>query len=792
MALSDNVIRDGDAGFIGFASRLNPVTLQPGMLQDSLNMRLDRGVAQTRKGAKRLAADISTADEPLTLSFTLASDKTVTLTFSSPNATVTAVNHGYSTGNIVNIRGANQPEYNGDFAITKLTDDTFRYTVSGSPASPTGTILANKGPIVRNSYTGGIFAAGVFASQNYNNAKEYIVLAGPDRAFLWRQGEAISASNTKTYPTSGVAEIIDPTDTVSVVQAYDRLYVLREAAQTANTVWANKLLGAVAGTCTISIASPGVITRTAHSLENGVAVVFSTTGALPTGLTAGTIYYVVNRTADTFQVAATVGGTAITTSGTQSGTHTVTPVPSVVSGTTATIFVENHGYATGERIRIEGGSNAAFNEQEYDVLSTTTHSFTVTVPSGTANDTTTAATRVTRKVKPPIYWDGGSGNFVRATGGVPAGFPATYRTMRSVGWASYINNRLILPDGRDGVLISDVGNADLYDPFWNSFRLGQGGDDFIVAVHPWVDGAALVFCRKSIWLAEINQIPSTDGSSFAVETAVSNVSLLTNEIGCSARNTIATAGQYVFFLSDAGVYRLDARLDLKLRGDTKPLSDPVADLFETVDQTKVQRAFALWHNNRYLIALPTTSGGDDTNNLIVAWNALTESWEYRDTYGIGVDQILVSTYDSKRRVFNSRRVGKLWILEENEDGTDDNATSGLSGTNIIGRIKSRRFDFGELTSKRFLRSVSDVVIPNGGTVTTKVNIIDPDKDESQIGTITNGTGSDENYHLKSPVRFKAHSAELIYETTSKRPQIRSLALEAAVKSLPATLTRNEQ
>lgn len=708
MALDDNTVRDGDAGFIGFASRLNPVTLQAGMLQDSLNMRLDRGVAQTRKGAKRLADDISTADEPLTLSFTLAGDKAVTsITRASTTATVTATAHGYSTGNIVNIRGAAQSEYNGDFTITVTGTDTFTYTVSGSPATPaTGTILANKGPLVRNVYSGGIFAAGVFASQNYENADEYIVLAGPDRAFLWRQGEAIVS---KTYPTSGVAEIIDPTDTVSVVQAYDRLYILREADRTV-TGWGEK--------------------------------------------------------------AVTSGGIT-------------------VSGTTATVNLTAHGYEAGMRVRIDGSTVAAFAGHEYDIQTVaTTDSFTVTVPTGTANDTTLTG-RTARRVKPPIYWAGDSGNFVRATGGVPAGFPATYKTMRSVGWASYINNRLILPDGRDQVLISDVGDADIYDPFWNSFRLGQGGDDFIVAVHPWVDSAVLIFCRKSIWLAEINQIPSTDGSDFAIDTAVSNVSLLTNEIGCSARNTIVTAGNFVFFLSDAGVYRLDSRLDLKLRGDTMPLSEPVADLFDTIDQTKVQRAFAVWHNNRYLIALPTTAGGDDTNNLVVAWNALSNAWEYRDSYGIGVDQILVSTYDSERRVFNSRRVGKLWLLEENDNGTDDNATSGLAGTNITGRIKSRRFNFGELTSKRFLRSVSDAVIPDGGTVTTKVNIIDPDKDESQIGTITNSSGAEENYHLKSPVRFKAHAAELIYETTSKRPQIRSLALEAATKSLPATLTRNE-
>lgn len=75
-------------------------------------------------------------------------------------------------------------------------------------------------------------------------------------------------------------------------------------------------------TVTITIATPGVVTWTAHGLSNGDSIVLSTTGALPTGLTAGTTYYLVNKAADTFQLAATVGGTAINTSGTQSGVHT--------------------------------------------------------------------------------------------------------------------------------------------------------------------------------------------------------------------------------------------------------------------------------------------------------------------------------------------------------------------------------------------------------------------------------------------------------------------------------------
>ena len=79
----------------------------------------------------------------------------------------------------------------------------------------------------------------------------------------------------------------------------------------------------VAETVTITIASPAVITAASVPVVN-TPVVFSTTGALPTGITAGTTYYVLAPTATTFNIAATIGGTAINTSGTQSGTQTAT------------------------------------------------------------------------------------------------------------------------------------------------------------------------------------------------------------------------------------------------------------------------------------------------------------------------------------------------------------------------------------------------------------------------------------------------------------------------------------
>ena len=62
-----------------------------------------------------------------------------------------------------------------------------------------------------------------------------------------------------------------------------------------------------------------------HGFQDGEPVVFAG-GTLPTGITIGTTYYVVNKTDDTFQVSATSGGSAITLTGDGSGITTVAQV----------------------------------------------------------------------------------------------------------------------------------------------------------------------------------------------------------------------------------------------------------------------------------------------------------------------------------------------------------------------------------------------------------------------------------------------------------------------------------
>jgi hypothetical protein len=661
MALESPVQRDGDRGFLGFASRLNPLTLPPGLLQESVNMRIDRGVAQTRKGAKRLASDISVSGTPLTVPFILEP---------APNEKV-----------------------------------------------------------VRAVYGGGIFASTLMLLPEENIGTEAVMLAGPDSVFTYITDSALditaagaaavlAVSDTENFITdtndellviavpaeislpTPPDEIIEPTDKVSMLQAYDRLYLFREADRN----------------------QPGW------------------------------------------------------------GTNFTSGEGIEVAGTVATVYVDAHGYEQGARVRIEGGAAAAFDGHEYDIASVIdADRFTVTVPNGTASEPG-ASTQV-RRVKPPLYWDGDPANdFVRAPAGVPAEGP-TYRKMRSVPWATYINNRLILPDGRQGVMISDVLNPDLYDPFFQSLRVGKGGNDFIVAIHPWADGSVLIFCRKSIWLATLNQTYDvTNGDSL-----VARLDVLTDEIGCSARRSIVTAGNFVYFLSDSGVYRLDARLDLKLRGDTKPLSDPIADKLATLNADLVADAVAVYQDNRYYLAVPL-AGDTDTNSGVFIYNQLTEQWESQDFYGFGVNNFIVGNVAGERRIMISSRAGYLMLLNHREDGDDSPDAEVNIVASVPGRIRTRRYDFGDMHSKRFLRTIADVVIPAGATLTTKIKTVNPDLEDDTIGVLT--ATSREDYNAKSPVRYKAHAAEIIYETNNGRPEIRGASMEASPKSLPPTETRN--
>ena len=697
--LASPIVRDGDISFLGLQSRRNPLTIPSGYLQVAQNVRLDRGIAQTRKGAKRLAAGISVGATPVTVPFTLhGGDLVTSITQSGNVATVTTSSpHGLgSNGNqflveIAGVTGATASAYNGKWTVTITGASTFTYNVSGSPASnPPGTITW-AWPVILTTYSGGLFGAGVYSSPRYDYNNEYVILCGPTSAYLYRQGSSLL---NLSYPISPIAEQILPGDSVTTLQAFDRLFLFR---------W-----------------------RYTELMQK----VTSITNA--------------------------------------SGTATVT-TPSA------------HGFATGEVVKLTGSDQSGYNlDTVITVTSTTT--FTVTVPTGTAANT--ASSLFAQRVCCPLVWDGITSGFVRVpTGTSPLG--PTYSRMVSPtnGVAAYYNNQVVLCSGRDTLLISDVLDPDTYDPMLKGFRTNTGSNDYIVALHPYASRQLVAFLRKSIYLGTL--VLAADGVS--IDPAASSLELLTNEIGCSARMTVDTAGNYIYFLSDNGVYRLDnTQLDLALRGNTLPLSEPIADLIGTINQAAVATSNAVYFGNRYYLAVPT--GNATTPNTLLIYNQLNESWESVDTNLPALDKLVVSDYGTTRRLFAASNTGTLFLLEEYDTATDDTGT-GSAQASVSGVITTRRYFYGQLSRKRLGNVAVSAYLPSGSGLDVAAVTTDPDN-TTHIATVTN-SGANNDFTVRAPIRRPGTYLDLTVTTSGGRPTIRAVSADATLPADTSRLARTD-
>lgn len=125
-------------------------------------------------------------------------------------------------------------------------------------------------------------------------------------------------------------------------------WLLCDGAAVSRSTYADlfALLNPTVGTFTITIASPGVVTLVGHGLLTSDPIYITTTGALPTGLTTNTRYWVIKVTDDTFRLATSQAnadaGTAINTSGSQSGVHTLRRSPYGVGNGSTTFNVPDY------------------------------------------------------------------------------------------------------------------------------------------------------------------------------------------------------------------------------------------------------------------------------------------------------------------------------------------------------------------------------------------------------------------------------------------------------------------
>lgn len=276
-------------------------------------------------------------------------------TASSPNVTVT-------DSNISNVTTDDTIEFNTPISVgglvlsgpypISLVSGTSDYrivaasnaTTTRANATITGITAASPGSVTTSAphgYASGdlIYISGVVGMTQVNNRLFTVTSTGASTFTVGVDTSAYTAYSSAGTASPGAVPFFTTTSGASNVTV-----TLQDHGLSAGGSIVFPILTTLqSSVVTITNASPGVVTwfTGTHGMTGGETIVFTTTGTLPTGLTAGTTYYVLAAgiTTTTFRVSATAGGTAINTSSAGSGIHTGTVGSLTIQGTYSVVSV---------------------------------------------------------------------------------------------------------------------------------------------------------------------------------------------------------------------------------------------------------------------------------------------------------------------------------------------------------------------------------------------------------------------------------------------------------------------
>ena len=451
------------------------------------------------------------------------------------------------------------------------------------------------------------------------------------------------------------------------------------------------------------------------------------------------------------------------------------------SGSTATVTLNAHGFSNGNEITITGATQTDYNGS-FVISNVTTNTFDYAVPGTPATPAT--GTIYAQKAKPAMVWDGTTNITVvpqSITTGSSANFPPA-------DFGIYFQNRIIVKRDRDKIAASDYFDYNTWDLTFNQFTINLGANDYIVGFQPWQEDKFLILERNSIYYAYIDPNGYTSGASPGGNSFIKS---LTAEFGCSARRSIVNAGEFIFFLSDNGVYLLNPSLDLKLLGNTTPLSGPVSDIIRRINAQAVANAVARVYNNRYYLAVPLDSS--TRNNAVLVYSMLNKAWESVDTFpdGMYIDNLVIGLYGEARRLYATNKEGGIYLLEELDydefiptgGGIPLPAvlpltlTSSFNQQPIAGQLVTRRYFYQTFAAKHYSAADIDISMVGSDAINVVAQTVNPDN-ESTVFTFTSSTAQD--YTKRFRIGKRGFGLDLEINTTSGRPTIGGLRIYATV------------
>ena len=799
--LDDRILNDGDVAFVGFNNRLRPDQLQSGMLVDSQNIRLDRnGEAQVRKGIEVIEAPFAVGGDVLRLPITAQIDDGVTALLpttiesaslvGSANQVSIVINdpavdpgHTFVATNSVKVEGLGPSggsftvDPNGTHTLVSVTDNgdtkTLKYALTGSDETyTTPIVLPEQLQFTLNANTtqavigfNMVLDAGsvteVYASSEFSdpneNASQYILIASNLKVVA--KNLATNATVDIAYPAG---ETVPPA--ASMLQAFNKVFIFRKGQVALE--WDGSFSTITSGSFEVGK------TYTITSLGNNSQANWNTVAG-----TSGVTYAVGSTfTADTVGVSGT--GTATSAfSKVASGTYTQ-PVPLSLTDIDYASGIATATASTAAVATLIVGDTLTFTDAGSSTYSVGNTITVKSIPSTTTFTFSSDKADATNK-----------NGTVQKRVSVGLGFSH----MPAPEFAVYHQRRLVMPfqfsvDASvnsytsrgilDEVIASDILDSDTYDQIYAQYRFNAGEADFTVGMHSFSEDNLMVFNRNSIHLIS---------NTTALQSA--STKLLTDEVGCIARQTITQVGNQVIFLSDNGVYSTQFFDEYNLRGTETPLSEPINETIKRINKDQSTQAVAVYFDNRYFIAVPL----DDAlrNNAILIYNFLNKQWESIDSVDSedwDIENLIVAGEGSKRGVYAINQLGGIHKLDSRLQGDDlINVSIGSSNVakDVKGSITTRQYTFGDMTRKNWKEFQMHVEssADNNSNFTLSAETENPDA-SINLGTLSSLNGGDllkaEDVSIRGRIgNRRGHGIQFTVNNTQGRPRIRSLQTQGA-------------
>ena len=801
--LDDPFVTEGDTFFLRMNSRLRANQLKVGEVAVSENGRMsDDGTWQPRKGLATIFGSI-TAGDSLRLPFTVLraqrlSNQVIIVLNETPNLAfypgndVHVDNMGFSSldPNGTHILESvnfftktiifNQTGANEDFTIA---NDSAASTTIVAPGASNPTELDF---IVNDEGVNEVYGSAVFTDAA-SQADDFIFTATNQQCFIVRLKDR---ALFKVRYGAGSETINRP---CGMLQANNKMYIFRGQESTLECSPSITYLDIA------SVSQSGQVitvnTNTEHGRNVGDFITITNLGGWddydPDGVyevkTASTYSLTVemldSQTVASFNISGTEIAHFADFTEVASGAYTApayyTDTTTTAASGVVTMDVPGHGLEPGDTLVIRNGVSPydLYIGQEVVVTTTSTNQFTFNL--GVQDESSGVSLTVSKRLaigKGFIHQPG-------AEFGVVAGGRL---------WLPYFYTSDNTPTDRETrteIVASDVLDFDTYDVIGNQFNITAGQSDYIVALEPFQD-QLIVFMRKSIHV--INGITGS--------LADCTTTLLTTEVGCSARKTIVQVANKIYFLSDKGLYAIEYFDEVNLRGVGVPITETIQPLMDRINQNYSFLSTAVYHNNRIFLAtvLDSVPGANNAYkvNTVIVWNLLNggvESIDTVDSLDFSIRDFIVGREGAQNELYLTTEEGGIHKVEANDGGDVVSLVSGAQDETIpvVSRLVTRQYDADSLDRKQFSRAELQMKGENIDPSDAEITFISEDPDSSTtVGNVSDFLGSTlpagEEASIRTRVRKRGFGIQAQVRATTGRPFVRSVKVEARLHDRSTT------